>query len=150
MMQFELMGGPVAREIYAQTFPLYCFSLPPRHHYSENLKNIYLFSQVGKIASIICLIWLLSVVAILPTTYSTGIIGVKFTGTPLIMSNVCVETWPFPSLHLIYSILLMFVQVSKRFKKYEQGFCSFIALGWWHFLHFAWRNKHCRRTRRKE
>jgi hypothetical protein len=76
------------------------------------LINIF---QVKKIGSIILLIWVLAILAILPTTFATGLIGITFAETNLIMSEVCAEKWPFPFIHLIYSVLLMVVQVNHYF-----------------------------------
>ena len=61
-------------------------------------------------ATIILLIWIISILAVLPIAFFTGIFTFHFAGTPLIIKEICMETWPYPSLHLVYSILLMLVQ----------------------------------------
>ena len=61
-------------------------------------------------ATIILLIWIISILAVLPIAFFTGIFTFHFVDTPLIIKEICMETWPYPSLHLVYSILLMLVQ----------------------------------------
>lgn len=56
-------------------------------------------------------IWSLAFIAVLPTAFYTGTFDITFHGTSLVISHVCAETWPIVSLHLVYSIILMIVQV---------------------------------------
>ena len=55
-------------------------------------------------------IWAISVVAILPTIFFTGTYDGLFPETSLVIYTACAERWPYPSLHLVYSIALMFIQ----------------------------------------
>jgi len=55
-------------------------------------------------------IWAISVVTILPTVFATGTHDGFFPNTTLIIYTVCTENWPYPSLHLLYSIFIMVVQ----------------------------------------
>ena len=60
---------------------------------------------------IIAFIWFVSILAVLPTTFATGLFQFPFAGTDLIIKEICGEKWPNPSVHLTYSVGLMFVQV---------------------------------------
>ena len=60
---------------------------------------------------IILLIWIISILAVLPTSFATGLFEFPFAGTELIIKEICGEKWPNPTLHLLYSIALMIVQV---------------------------------------
>jgi hypothetical protein len=63
------------------------------------------------VGTVLLVIWSVSIVAILPTAFFTGTIDVPFPETSLVISHVCTENWPFVSLHLVYSVVLMVVQV---------------------------------------
>ena len=78
-------------------------------------KLFFFFLQKKNIAGIILLIWILSILAVLPIAFFTGIYIFNFVDTPLVMKEICMEMWqingrPAPSLHLTYSLLLMCVQ----------------------------------------
>ena len=72
--------------------------------------HLHLF-QVGKIMSIILLIWLISLLAVLPIFFATKLQQYSFVGTDIVIKEICKEEWPQPSLHLLYSVILMIVQV---------------------------------------
>ena len=42
--------------------------------------------------------------------YSTGTETGHFLGTSLEIYNICKEEWPYPSLHIVYSVCVMLVQ----------------------------------------
>jgi len=67
-------------------------------------------TKVTKIASIILLIWILGILAVLPTTFATVIYKFHFSTTEIIMKEICAEKWPHPVAHLLYSVGLMIVQ----------------------------------------
>ena len=81
-----------------------------------------------KIASIIILIWILGILAVLPTTFATVIYKFHFSDTELIMKEICAEKWPHPVAHLLYSVGLMIVQVIISFL-YGWHVCNMVIQG---------------------
>ena len=74
--------------------------------------SLYFSFQFSKIVAIIISIWVLAFVAILPTALYTHVLIVTFPNTPLIITEMCTDKWPSPTLNLMYSSCIMFVQVS--------------------------------------
>ena len=67
--------------------------------------------QIGRICTIILLIWIISVAAILPAMFCTGTYDIYFPNTDLALYHLCMEQWPHPWVHTVYSFLLMMVML---------------------------------------
>ena len=80
--------------------------------YLMHTHSLYFSFQFSKIVAIIISIWVLAFVAILPTALYTHVLIVTFPNTPLIITEMCTDKWPSPTLNLMYSSCIMFVQVS--------------------------------------
>jgi len=80
-------------------------------------KNFPLF-QAKKVAFVIVLIWAVSFVAVLPTAFFTGTTDFFLPDTTIVIFHFCSEVWPQMSWHLVYSIVLMVVQVKSYFYPY--------------------------------
>ena len=65
--------------------------------------------QTGRICTIIGLIWVVSIVAILPAMFYTGTYDIYFPYSDLPLYHLCMEQWPHPWVHTVYSFILMMV-----------------------------------------
>lgn len=74
------------------------------------LEPSYLFFQLTVVSVILAIIWILAILAILPVGIFARTQQIFFDNTQLVISEVCHEDWPDPTIHLIYSISLMALQ----------------------------------------
>ena len=70
--------------------------------------------QTGRICTIIGLIWVVSIVAILPAMFYTGTYDIYFPYSDLPLYHLCMEQWPHPWVHTVYSFILMMVRNARK------------------------------------
>lgn len=72
--------------------------------------DLFPLFQARTIGLVLLGIWAGSVTAVLPTSILTSVQDIRFGSTNLVISQVCAESWPFPFLHLGYSVFIMVIQ----------------------------------------